>query len=444
MPPKIAPPKAVLKVLMSLRESGFEAYAVGGCVRDSLLSITPGDWDIATGALPEQVADVFEGHTVVPTGIKHGTVTVVFDSEPIEITTFRVDGPYSDGRRPDSVSFEATLRDDLSRRDFTINALAWSPGEGVIDHFGGLSDLADGVIRCVGEPEARFAEDALRILRCVRFASTLGFIIEAGTVRAMREMKGNLALVAHERVRAELEKALLGRRFEAVFTEHRDILIQCIPEMAPAVDHPQIHPYHIYDVYRHIIKSVANAPRDVTVRMTMLLHDIGKPSCHTRDNDGIDHFRGHDKASYEMAKTSLNRLRFPARMSDDILTLIKYHDDRFVPEPSRIKRRLSRIGPRRFEMLIHVKRADAMAQSPSTNVTTLKIIEGIEECFREILEKNECYAINMLAVDGDDLIEMGINPGKAVGDMLHLLLERVIDDDIPNERSDLLRLVFET
>ncbi|MCL2068379.1 MAG: HD domain-containing protein [Oscillospiraceae bacterium] len=436
---EIALTRAASKAMASLRESGFAAYAVGGCVRDSLLGIAPGDWDITTNALPDQVCGVFSEYTVVPTGIKHGTVTVLFDGEPVEITTFRADGHYSDSRRPDSVSFSADLRGDLSRRDFTVNALAWSPDEGVIDCFGGLSDLAGGIIRCVGSPKDRFGEDALRILRCARFASSLGFAIEADTARAMHAMKSSLSIVARERVRTELVKAILGRGFEGVFTEHRDILLECIPELAPCVDFPQNHPYHMYDVYRHIIKSVASAEKDIIVRMAMLLHDIGKPACHTRDEQGIDHFRGHQQKSHDMAEEILRRLRFPARMSEDILMLVKYHDDRFEHTPAEIKRRLARFGSRLFELLIRVKRADALAQAPNPHGIWLNGIGEVEEIFRDIIAKGECYCVSMLAVNGGDLIAAGMKPGKAVGDALGLLLERVISGEIENEREALLK-----
>ncbi len=295
------PPHAE-RILTLLNQAGYKAYVVGGCVRDALLSKTPKDWDICTSALPDEMERVFQGFRVVETGLKHGTLTVVLDGIPYEITTFRVDGAYTDHRHPDGVTFVTDVREDLARRDFTVNAMAYHPAEGLIDAFGGQEDLRRGVIRCVGQPEERFREDALRILRALRFASVYGFTIDEETAKAAHELKETLSLVAAERIRAELGKLLCGQGCGNILRAYRDILGQILPQLVPMFDFPQCTPHHRFDVWEHTVRSVENVPATEVLRFTMLLHDAGKPATFTRDEDGVGHFCGHAACSEKIAE----------------------------------------------------------------------------------------------------------------------------------------------
>ncbi len=433
---KVHLPSFAGQAISRLNAAGFDAYVVGGCVRDSLIGRVPDDWDIASSATPEQTKAVFEDLPVIETGIQHGTVTVLLEGRPLEITTYRLDGQYSDGRHPDQVHFTKKLKEDLARRDFTVNALAYHPRLGIVDCFGGVEDLQQGVIRCVGEPDRRFQEDALRVMRGIRFASQLGFSLEAKTEISLRKHAPLLQKIAAERLRVELVKLLCGAQAEKVLLNFPDVLAQLIPELLPMVGFDQRTPYHIYDVYQHTAHSVGAVESDPILRLTMLLHDIGKPSCFTVDYKGQGHFKGHGAVSVRMCEEILPRLRFDNHTTERVLKLVKYHDAVIEPRENLIKRWLNRLTPDGFEQLMKVKLADNAAQNP---------IYDRSDCYRaiiriahEILQREDCFSLSSLAVNGDDLMELGIPAGKKLGETLQFLLQAVIDEKCVNDREQLL------
>ena len=436
---KISP--HVLKIISVLRNKNYEAFVVGGCVRDTFLGSEPKDWDIATAALPNQIIECFDGHRVITTGIKHGTVTVVIGDEPFEITTYRVDGEYSDSRRPDSVSFSQSITNDLARRDFTINAMAWNPERGLVDPFGGQADLAAGILHCVGNPEKRFKEDALRIMRCVRFAAVLGFAVEENAEKAMLALCERLDLVARERVRTELLSALAGKNFRNVFMKYPQILFAVIPELAASENFAHNSPYHIYDVYEHTLRAVEYAPPEPLLRMALLLHDIGKPAAYTQDADGTGHFKGHPLLSAEIADAVLKRLRFSAVECHKITTLVKYHDKNIKADRAEIKRWLGLLGAELFGELVSVKIADAQARAKIPAQKRLQEAITLGNIAEDIIANGECYQIAALAVSGSDLIKAGIPEGRAVGEMLQQLLDEVINGGLENNQAMLLERV---
>ncbi len=433
-------PSSVQNILDRLTAEGHEAFVVGGCVRDSLLGKEPQDWDITTSALPEAVVALFSpGFRVLDTGLRHGTVTVLCENRQVEITTYRVDGPYSDNRHPDNVSFTHSLREDLARRDFTINALAYHPAVGLVDYFSGQADLAARRICCVGDPDRRFEEDALRLLRALRFASVLGFTVEKMTGISLRQHTALLQNVAAERVKAELEKLLCGQAVLPVLMEYSEVLFAVLPELAPCFGHPQYNSYHRYDIYEHILRGVEAVSPLPVLRWTMLLHDSGKPSCFTRDEKGIGHFYGHPEVSVRLAGQALRRLRLDAGTIERVKTLIAYHDERLTANPVTVKRWLGRLGEETFRQLLEVQRADIRAQNPDL-IARLKDIDAIEATADNILVAKECFTLHDLQVNGHDLKEIGVHPGKAMGLLLEQLLEEVIEGHCPNTRDDLLRL----
>ena len=428
-------------ILSRLRDAGYDAYVVGGCVRDALLGRAAHDWDICTAALPSQTHAVFAGLDVRDTGLRHGTVTLVIDREPFEITTFRVDGVYSDGRRPDSVAFTGSIREDLRRRDFTVNAMAYSPETGLIDPFGGQADLAAGVIRCVGGPAARFSEDALRILRALRFASRLGFRIEEETDAAMRAMSMRLADIASERVKVELEGMLTGPGVLPVLLAYPDVLGSVIPEITPCVGFDQLNPYHIYDVWEHTAHSVEAIAPEPVLRWTMLMHDLGKPACFSEKGEGRrGHFYGHGRVSAVLADGIMERLRFSAGERALIRELIENHDRFIAPNSRAVRRELSRVGRGQFERSLLVRIADIEAQNPEYGPPRLREMEQIRQLERDILAADECLTLKDLAVRGGDLIALGYRPGPALGKELERLLSVVLDEPGKNDRAYLLEL----
>lgn len=432
-------PEKIRLILSRLRDAGFEAYAVGGCVRDTLLGREAHDWDICTAALPDETHTVFAGFDVRDTGLKHGTVTLVLDREPFEITTFRVDGAYSDSRHPDSVTFTRSLREDLARRDFTINAMAYSPETGLVDPFGGREDLAAGLIRCVGGPAARFSEDALRILRAMRFSAKLGFQIEQRTDAAMRALCGSLADIAPERVKTELEGMLTGPRVLPALLKYPDVLGAVIPEILPCVGFDQLNPYHLYDVWEHTAHSVENIAPEPLLRWTMLLHDLGKPPCFSEKGEGTrGHFYGHGRVSAVMADEIMARLRFSNEERALIRELVENHDRFIAPNPRAVRRELGRVGPEQFERSICVRIADIGAQNPAYGPERLREMEEIRRIARDILAAEECVSLRTLAVNGGDLIAIGYRPGPALGAELQRLLSAVLDDPAKNEKAVLL------
>ena len=433
-------PAGVSRALSMLEDAGYEAFIVGGCVRDALRGITPKDYDITTSALPEETKSVFRDYRVIETGIQHGTVTVMMDGMPLEITTYRTEGTYSDNRHPDSVSFTTSLREDVARRDFTMNAIAYSPVRGLIDHFGGAEDIRGGIIRCVGDPDTRFREDALRMMRGIRFASALGFAIEEKTAAAIRENKERISAVSAERIRVELTKLLCGANVKNVLMDWWDVLGVVIPEILPMHGFDQRTPYHIYDVWEHTAVAVSETPPVTHLRLSALLHDIGKPPSFFTDEKGVGHFYGHPAVSEKMAEEILARLKYDNVTRRRVVTLVREHDRIIEPTETAVKRALFRLTPEVFFNLLIIKRADNLAQSPNYR-DRLATYDRIESMAQDILERNECISVATLAVNGGDLIAIGMKPGKEIGEMLSLLLEQVIRGDLANDRDELLTYV---
>ena len=427
-------PKKVVYIIGLLEDAGYEAYAVGGAVRDSIMGITANDWDITTSALPDEVKAVFADFDVIETGIKHGTVTVLIDGEPFEITTYRVESQYSDHRHPDFVDFSRNLKDDLRRRDFTMNAIAFSPS-GFIDPFGGQEDIKNRIIRCVGNADERFDEDALRILRAARFSSVLGFEIDGSTRTAMSKSKAFLRGISAERVFTELKKLLCGQNVFAVLDGCRDVVFEVIPELCACDGFDQRTPHHVHDVYGHIIRSVEAVRCDVTLRLAMLLHDVAKPNCFFLGDDKKGHFYGHHKLSAEAARTILRRLKCDNDTLDDVVFLIENHMTELRPEKKLVKRRLGRMGERRLRMLVEVQKADTIGCGTGENMD--KLFE-YEKLIDEVVEEGLCFSLKSLAVNGRDIIDEGIAQGAQIGKVLDYLLECVIEEKVENSREKLI------
>lgn len=436
---KIRLPEKVLNILQTLKENGWEAYAVGGCVRDSILGTEPKDWDITTNALPFFVKGLF--YKTIDTGLKHGTVTVMLDGEAFEVTTFRIDGCYEDGRRPNSVEFTGRLEDDLRRRDFTMNAIAWNEESGIVDPFGGMEDIASGMIRAVGEPEERFSEDSLRILRAVRFAARLGFEVEKRTLLAAAVKSSLIENVSSERIRGELT-GILTSEHPMKFRLLKDIgiLKLTLPEVEACFHTPQNNPHHIYDVGEHTLHAVAACVNDRILRWVMLLHDIGKPVTWFTDDKGIDHYYGHPLKSMEMAKGILSRLKFDNKSTDKILRLIKYHDREINPAPKAVAKAVNVVGEDIFLDLMNVKRADKYAQNPKDIPKGLEQINQIEKIYFGLKSENCCLNPKDMAINGNDLIGMGFRQGREVGRALDYLFKKVLEDPSLNEKRFLSEL----
>ena len=419
-----------------LERCGHEAYFVGGCVRDMLMGIEPHDLDITTSALPEETLKAFDGFRVIPTGLKHGTVTVLIENEPVEITTFRADGDYSDHRHPETVSFSRKLSDDLCRRDFTVNAMAYSKKAGVIDLYGGREDIKNGIIRAVGDPERRFTEDALRIMRAVRFASEKGFEVERKTAEAIKKTLHLMDYVSSERIFTELKKLIMGKGVTEVMLQFPDVICKAVPALTETVGFDQQNPHHIYDVYGHTAYAVGYCTSEVDVRLAALLHDCGKPQTFSV-KDGVGHFYGHTDASLVLAKEALLKLKCDTLTMDTVLTLIKYHDPVIEPSEKAVKRALNKLGKDNLMKLLSLKAADNLAQAPEC-AERLKVYGEIRDTVSEIEAKNECFSLKSLAVDGDDIIALGIPRGKEIGKALSVLLNAVIEGELINEKEILL------
>ena len=434
-------PEDVQYILKTLETQGYEAYAVGGCVRDSLLGKTPQDWDICTSALPEQTITTFAGHHIIETGLQHGTITLILNLKPYEITTYRVESKYSDNRRPDKVTFVNVLKRDLARRDFTVNAMAYNPNTGLVDYYSGQQDLQKGVVKCVGNSNKRFQEDALRIMRALRFASTFGFSIDGETAKAMHDNKKLLHNIAVERIAVELNKLLLGGGVRDIIGNHIDIITEVIPEFKSAIGFEQRNPYHCYDVLTHILCSVEASPKDVTLRLALFFHDIGKPACYTESDDGIGHFHGHPQISSDMAREILVRLKYDNDTVKAVTELVLYHDTELRASRKIIKRRLNKMGEERFRQLIEVKKADIAAHAEHIRESALIVMDEVLVCLDEVLEQRQCFSLKDLAVNGKDLINAGVPEGKAVGVTLNKLLDMVINEEAENDREILLKLI---
>ncbi len=434
---KLQIPGRIKAALEKLQQAGYEAYVVGGCVRDTFLGKEPHDWDIATSAAPGEIRELFSGYQQIDTGFKHGTAMVVIEKEVVEITAFRVDGEYSDGRRPDNVSFTSSLTEDLSRRDFTINACA-ATDTTLVDPFGGRKDAENQVIRCVGEPVRRFTEDALRILRGIRFASVLGFKVEEKTKAAMFECMKLLKNVSQERISVEFCKTLSGMNVKDILMEFKDILALILPEAKEMIGFRQHNQYHIYDVYEHSLRAVESIESDTILRLAMFFHDIAKPSCLSLDEKNIGHFYGHPELSAAMTEKILQRMRFSTADNRAVTELVKYHDIQLGLNAKSVKKLLSKLGEAQFRRLLKIKKADILAQNPLFADERLKKLELVEGIFEEVITANSCLSLHDLAVGGEDLIRLGIPQGKQIGVVLNRLLEMVLNEETENNRDALL------
>ncbi len=427
-------PKEVSFALNMLCSNGFEAYIVGGCVRDSLMSLKPKDYDITTSALPEETKKIFKEFNLIETGIKHGTVTVIIDGIPLEITTYRVDSDYSDNRHPDSVNFTRSLKEDASRRDFTMNAIAYSDSDGIKDFFNGQADIQNGIIRCVGDADKRFNEDALRIMRTLRFASVLGFSVEDNTKKAIFKNKALLLNISAERLASELSKLLCGKDAGKILTEYIDVLGVIIPELLPMKGFNQHNCHHIYDVLEHTAQVVDNIPPSVDLRLSALFHDIGKPPCFALSEDGVGHFYGHAKISAQLSLEIMTRLKYDNQTKDVVCTLVKAHDVQIENTEKAVKRALNKYTPEIFSKLILLKRADNFGQNPEYRFRQ-NGYDALEKTAQKILSEKQCFSLKNLAVNGNDLIKLGIKPGPEMGNILNMLLEKVINDELTNDKQ---------
>lgn len=439
---KIELPRKVVLIIKNLQRHGYDAYAVGGCVRDSILNRKPEDWDITTSAKPEQVKRIFR--RTVDTGIEHGTVTVLIGKDGFEVTTYRVDGLYEDGRHPKEVTFTSRLEEDLKRRDFTINAMAYNDDERLVDAFGGMRDLNYHLIRCVGDPKERFSEDALRILRAVRFSAQLAFPIEPETAEAIKSLAPNLEKISAERIQAELVKLLVSDHPERIQDAcELGITKVVLPEWDDMVGVKQNTPHHKYDVAAHTVHALQNVKNDKVLRLTMLFHDMGKPVMKTTDENGRDHFKGHAIASEQIAKTVMKRLKFDNDTIRKVTKLVAYHDYRMEPTGANVRSAMHEIGVELFPYYLAVRLADTKAQSSYERRGKLENIIQIRELYRNALRNKECVTLKDLAVTGTDLINLGIAPGKELGTLLNELLDMVIEDPAWNQKGKLCDYVKE-
>lgn len=434
---RIKMPAAVNMIIEVLQQRGYEAFAVGGCVRDSILGRIPDDWDITTSASPYQVKELFQ--RTVDTGLQHGTVTVMVGNTGYEVTTYRIDGEYEDGRHPKEVLFTSNLTEDLKRRDFTINAMAYSQEQGLIDAFGGMDDMQNKIIRCVGDPWKRFGEDALRILRAVRFAAQLGFVIEEKTKQAIVELAPTLVKISAERIQTEMVKLLISDRPQLWKTVYETGITKIImPEFDRMMETEQNNPHHIGTVGEHTLLALTKVEKNKVLRLTMLLHDLGKYETRTTDEQGTDHFYGHGKAGEELAKKILRRLKFDNDTIRQVTKLVLWHDYRVTPERKAVRRAVNKVGEDLFPLLLKIQRADYQAQSEYRREEKMQRLSQVEEIYNEILENKECVSLKNLAVTGRDLIHEGMKPGPQLGATLQQLLEVVLEQPEMNEKEKLL------
>ena len=428
-------PSPVTALMSRLEQAGFATYLVGGCLRDSLLGNVPTDWDLATAALPQQVQALFSDARVIETGLQHGTVTVILDGVQMEVTTFRKDGTYADHRRPEQVSFTDHITEDLARRDFTVNAMAYSPARGLSDPFGGQCDLQNKILRAVGDPIRRFEEDALRILRLVRFSATLGFAVEEETAAAAIKQAPLLKYIAQERILQELEKLLMGEFAVAAPRQFTPVIIQVLPELTASVGFDQNNYHHLYDVWEHTLHAMEHCAPDRLARWALLLHDCGKPHCYTVDFRGDGHFYGHAAISAQLSETALERLRMDKRSREEILDLIYHHDHDLFATDKSLRRWLHRLGEDTLRRLLLVKRADNKGQAPKFDRTAE--YDRAETALNDLLTREECFSLQQLAINGTDVMALGYT-GPAVGEALHRALEAVLAGTCENTRAALL------
>lgn len=442
---KINLPVDVLKIMSVIREYGATSYVVGGCVRDSILGREPHDWDICTSMLPGKLLVEFEekGYRVIPTGLQHGTITVHLNGSNYEITTFRRDGKYSDGRHPDTVEFTSDLIYDLERRDFTINAMAYNPEEGLVDPFNGCRDIQNRIMRCVGNPDDRFQEDGLRILRALRFSCQLNFVIDETTGRAMLDNKELISNVSMERINTEFIKIINAEYvFSFPFYSYNKIISQFIPEVVPMVSFDQHNPYHYLDAFAHscqvlTICRIYNA--DLITKLAAFFHDIGKPHCYQDDKNGIRHFKGHGKISADMTDVIMRRLKFDNDTREKVVQLVYYHDATFEVGKKYVRRWLNKIGVDQFKRLLVLRRADIMGQSELNRDERLQKLDDVKVCLEEVLKEKPAFSVKDLEIDGKDVMNlMRINEGKDVGYWLSRIMNLVIDGELNNERHNLI------
>lgn len=432
-------PDKVHRIISTLEEAGYEAYAVGGCVRDSILGREPNDWDITTSAKPEETKRLFP--RTIDTGIRHGTVTVMLDKEGFEVTTYRIDGDYEDGRHPKEVTFTASLEEDLKRRDFTINAMAYNERCGLVDIYGGLEDMEAGVIRCVGDADERFTEDALRMMRAVRFSAQLGYRIDKATQDAITMLAPSLQRISAERIQVELIKLVISPHPDYLRTAYETgITAQVLPEFDLCMKTPQNNPHHCYNVGEHILHSMLAVEADKVLRLGMLFHDIGKPQTMTVDEEGITHNKKHPAVGAQMTRKILRRLKFDNDTIDKVVKLVLYHDQEIGMTQYGVRRAMNRMGEDIFRMMFAVRRADVSAQSDYEREEKLKKLSYIEGLYKEICSRGDAVNLKDLAINGTDLIAQGMKPGKEIGAVLQELLEKVLEDPSCNTSEKLLEI----
>lgn len=435
--------KASETAVKMLKDCGFEAFLIGGSVRDYIMSMPIGDIDITTSATPTEVEEVFKDFRVIETGIKHGTVTVLIDSEPIEITTYRSESTYSDNRHPDNVTFSKTLKDDVVRRDFTMNAIAFDFKEGFVDLVDGMKDIDNKIIRCIGDAQTRFREDALRILRALRFSAVLGFSIEENTALAIHKCKDLLKNISAERIQIEFSKLVCGKNAYNVLQEYADVICVFIPEIEESIGFEQINRHHIYDVYTHSLKALEQSKNELHIRLALFLHDIGKPFVAHFDEKGEQHYYSHPKKSAELTEKILTRLRFDNDTKDKVLTLVRMHDTPIMldkedsPSKKRLKRILSQIGVDLTYDLIEIKRCDNSSQNPEYYRGDV-FYKATYDMLDEIINGDECFSIKDLKINGNDLIAIGFK-GKDIGKALQKCLDGVIAEKVQNNFDDLIK-----
>jgi len=436
-------PAPVYFIIQELEKCGHEAYMVGGCVRDSALCRIPHDYDICTSATPDAIRKALPCENIIPTGLQHGTVTILINDEPYEITTFRVDGEYSDSRRPDEVKFTDSIIEDLKRRDFTINAMAYNPKTGLIDPFNGMDDIRHKKIKCVGSAKERFREDALRILRAIRLASQLEFTIVPGTDWEIHQQYKNLENISIERINSEFCKIAQSEEFCIQLILYSEVFSLFIPELKDMIGFQQNNPHHAYDVYEHTFQAIEHCKSDdLIVRLAVFFHDFGKPHCFQDEDDGLRHFKGHGKVSADMTNDIMKRLRFDNNTRNEVVELVYYHDATFEIGEKYIKRWLNKIGEKQFRRLLSVRGADIKGQKQHYDKDRLQKVENIEILLGEILSEESCFSLKDLAINGNDIKKiLLLKEGKDIGVWLNKILKLVIDGDLKNTREDLISFI---
>lgn len=433
-------PAPVNYIIQELEKCGHEAYMVGGCVRDSVLGRKPHDYDICTSATPDEILKAFPDEEIIPTGLQHGTVTILINKEPFEVTTYRIDEDYSDNRRPDNVTFTKNLVEDLRRRDFTINAMAYNPKTGLIDPFNGMEDIKYKKIRCVGSAEDRFNEDALRILRAIRFEAQLGFAGLPETMFEIERQYDRLKNISIERINSEFCKIVASEQFCVELVLYPNVFSLFIPELKDLIGFQQNNPYHAYDVFDHTVHAIEKCESDdLVVRLAVFFHDFGKPHSYQDGEDGIRHFKGHGKVSAEITDSIMKRLRFDNETRNNVVELVYYHDATFEVGNKYVKRWLNKIGEKQFRRLLEIRKADIKGQKPDYEESRIEKVNNIENILEEILSEKSCFSLKDLAVNGNDVKEvMKLKEGKDIGYWLNEILKRVIDGELENNRDDLV------